>query len=125
MGRIYMKQRLSAAFVALSSVVISAVPSSSDVLQMSAGQTGNQAYSGVGIEFQVNSTITVFELGICDSGQNGIAASSPPLSAYLFTGTGTVLTSSTFSASDLGTLDPASGGYRFRSSHIPGALAPV
>jgi hypothetical protein len=85
------------------------------VLQVSAGQTGNQVYSGVGIEFQVNSAITVSELGIYDSGQDGIAASTAPLSAYLFTGTGTVLASSTFFNSDPGTLDPASGGYRFKS----------
>jgi hypothetical protein len=110
-----MKPKLFAAFVALSCVTFGTAPSLADVLQVSAGQIGNQVYSGVGIEFQVNSAITVSGLGIYDSGQDGIAASSPPLSAYLFTGTGIVEASSTFSHSDPGTLDPASGGYRFKS----------
>ncbi|MEK7678550.1 MAG: hypothetical protein AAB356_00005, partial [Deltaproteobacteria bacterium] len=46
--------------------------------------TGNQAYSGIGVKFADNSAITVFDLGIFDSGQDGIAAlQGAPLSAYL------------------------------------------
>ena len=79
--------------------------------------TGNQAWSGVGVRFEVNSAITVFDLGIFDSGQNGIAAlPGAPLSAYLLTDVGAVVASMTFDINSQGTVD---GKYRFKE------IAPV
>ena len=82
-------------------------------LQTANNSVGNQAYSGVGVEFTVNSAITVSELGIFDSGQDGL---STTLTADLFQRTGpsagTVVASTSFSSSDPGTLV---ADYRFKS----------
>lgn len=79
-------------------------------LQTANNTTGNQAYSGVGVEFAVNSPILVSALGIFDSNQDGISAlPTDPLSAYLFTSTGSVMASMTFDSTSQGTFDPTSG----------------
>ncbi len=85
------------------------------MLQTSNDATGNQAYSSVGLEFEVNSPITVYALGIYDSGQNGIAGS---LTADLMTVTGTIEASATFS----GTYTLI-GNYQFQSI-TPVTLSP-
>ena len=84
-------------------------------LQTSAGEAGNQAWSGVGLEFAVNSAISVTSIGIWDDGGNGFAATSTnPLSAFLMTTSGGVLASATFYDTSPG--GPVqSGGYRFIS----------
>lgn len=76
--------------------------------------TGNQAYSGVGIYFTVNTPITVTGLGMFDSGQDGFAAApGAPLTAELWSvtdfnaGTGTSLATATF---DNGTAGGVGGG---------------
>lgn len=75
--------------------------------------TGNQVYSGVGVRFAVNSAISVLDLGIFDSGQDGITAGpGTPLSAYLFNTVGSVVVASiTVDSASPGILD---GKYRFK-----------
>ena len=84
------------------------------ILQTSNETMGNQAYSGVGVRFYVDHAVIVAELGLYDSGQDGIMAlPTAPLSAYLLTSVGGVVSSSTFDSASQGTLDIASK-YRFK-----------
>jgi hypothetical protein len=76
----------------------SSEPSFAVVLQTSNASVGNQAYSGVGLEFNVNAPISVTALGIYDSGQNGIAGS---LTADILSLTGQVEATATFNSSGL------------------------
>lgn len=89
------------------------IASAQFVLQTPAASTttGNQTFSGVGVEFQVNQAVSVLELGIFDSGQDGIQGQSSFLSTYLFDNVGTVLASATFSMASPGV---ASGKYLFQ-----------
>ncbi len=101
----------------LFAVLVVGLPSSAlavpFTLQTAQVAVGNQGHSGVALGFQVNSQILVSELGIFDSGLNGLAASpGSPLSAYLFTGTGSILASATFDSASPGTLEAS---YRFKS----------
>ena len=105
----------SIAGLALFVSAFSTVPSAASVLQTSNDATGNQAYSSVGLEFEVNSPITVYALGIYDSGQNGIAGS---LTADLMTLTGTIKASATFSGTYA-----LIGNYQFQSI-TPVTLSP-
>jgi hypothetical protein len=85
-----------------------------ETLQTAHNITGNQAHSGVGVQFIVNSEIDVLALGIYDSDQNGIAApQNAPLSAYLLNSKGVTMAQMTFDSTSQGTLDPASK-YRFK-----------
>ena len=94
--------------------VFGAAPSFAVTLQTSAGEAGNQAWSGVGLKFTVNSPINVTSLGLWDDGGNGFAATvNSPLSAYLMTTAGTVLASSTFYDVSAGG-SVQNGGYRFK-----------
>lgn len=77
-------------------IALSAEPALAVVLQTSNASTGNQAYSGVGLEFNVNAPISVTALGIHDSGQNGIAGS---LTADILTTTGQLEASAVFNSS--------------------------
>jgi hypothetical protein len=87
-----------------------AAPSNAVVLQTSnSGGVGNQAWSGVGLEFTVNAPINVTAIGIFDSGLDGIFGS---LTADLMTLGGTVLASSVFT-STAGPL--TNGGYLFQA----------
>lgn len=100
----------------LCAALVGGLPSSSlavsFTLQTAQVAVGNQAHSGVALGFQVNSEIIVTELGIYDSGLDGLAASPvSPLSAYLFTGAGSVVTSATFDSASPGTLE---ANYRFK-----------
>jgi hypothetical protein len=84
----------------------------STTLQTANNSTGNQAYSGVGVRFDVNSAVSVTALGIFDSSQDGIAAlPTDPLSAYLLTSTGGVVANITFDSLSQGTLE---ADYRFK-----------
>jgi uncharacterized repeat protein (TIGR01451 family) len=103
---------IESAFAAGSAGLCSVAPIT---MQVANNAIGNQAHSGVGVKFSVNAPIIVSELGIFDSGQDGIAApSSTPLSVYLLTSDGTVLRSQTFENTSQGTLDTASR-YRFKT----------
>jgi hypothetical protein len=105
--------------------VLGAGSSFATTLQTSAGELGNQAWSGVGLQFTVNSAISVTSIGIWDDGGDGFLAATAtnPLSAYLMTTTGTVLISDTFyNVSPGGT--PQNGGYRFKDLVSPVLLSP-
>jgi len=91
---------------------------------------GNQAFGGVlGMDFNVNSNITVTDLGVFDDLSNGIS-SGGTLTAELWTrvnnATGVLLGSQTFTNANPGTLD---GGSRFKSisplSLVPGSYTIV
>ena len=121
-----MLRRVAFLFV-LSSVllVVWAIPAAASPITLQTAYTfsGNQAYNGVGVRFNINSPITVMQLGIFDSGQNGLAASSSaPLSAYLLTSSGNTVVSMAFDSFSAGILDVASG-YRFKSI-APTVLGP-
>lgn len=103
------KLAVSAALIALSAALATA-PSHAVILQTANNVGGNQGYSGVGLEFTVNSPITVTALGFYDSGSPG--SITGPLTADLMTLGGTVLASQTFSNAS-GTL--VNGGYLFNS----------
>ena len=116
----FIRKMLSSAMVAGSALLICAAMTPAQAapmtLQTANNATGNQAWSGVGVKFSVNSAITVSALGIWDSNQDGITASpTDPLSAFLLTGAGAVVSSATFDSTSQGTLDVGSGGYRFKS----------
>ncbi len=103
------KLAVSATLITLSAA-LGTVTSHATVLQTANnGGAGNQAYSGVGLEFTVNSPITVNSLGIYDSGLDGITG---PLTADLMTLAGGVLATQTF-ANVSGPL--VNGGYLFQS----------
>jgi len=101
--------------LALTAIAYVAPASASIVLQTANGSGGNQVGYSVGLVFQVNSAVTVDQLGMYDSGGDGfMAAAESPLSAYLMNTGGTVLASATFYTGSSGALDTASG-YRFKS----------
>jgi Domain of unknown function (DUF4082)/PEP-CTERM motif len=103
-----------AALIALISSLATDPSQASTILQTSTSdRAGNQSWSGVGVEFTVNSPISVTALGIFDSGLNGITG---PLTADLMTLGGSILASQTF-ANVSGPL--VNGGYFFQS------IAPV
>jgi hypothetical protein len=104
-------------------VVWSPMPATgaSVTLQTANNDTGNQAWSGVGVRFDVNVPISVSALGIFDSNQDGIAAGPlTPLTAdlYLLTAPfvdpslGVLVASQTFDSVSPGALDAR---YRFKS----------
>jgi hypothetical protein len=81
-------------------------------LQSSTITTGNQDWSGVGVRFTVNTSISVTSLGLYDSGQDGFLANGrQPLSTVLMTGAGAIQASETFYDLSPGALD---GLYRFK-----------
>jgi hypothetical protein len=88
-------------------------PSSAAVLQIDNNSPlyGNQAWSGVGVEFTVNSPIDVYSLGIFEPG--GSVIGDATLTADLMTLGGTVLASQTFTSASSGT--PNGNGYSFKS----------
>jgi len=99
-------------------------PTFAVTLQTSAGQAGNQFWSGVGLQFTVNSAISVTSIGLWDDGGNGFSANiDHALSAVLMTTTGTVLASATFYDLSPGGA-PQNGGYRFKDLSSPVTLQP-
>lgn len=104
--------------------VFAAGSSFAATLQTSAGELGNQSWSGVGLQFTVNSAISVSSIGLWDSAGDGFAATiNNPLSAYLMTTTGTVLASNTFYDASPGGATQ-NGGYRFKDLVAPVTLLP-
>ena len=98
-------------------------PAIADIAMHTANTTtGNQAWSGVGLQFTVNGPwVQVLELGIYDSGSDGI---STTLSTYIFdTTTKEVVGSEIFSPGGSGTFDAATH-YWFKSLATPLLLAP-
>ena len=116
-----MKSKLFAALVSAISMC-GAGSAFAATLQTSAGEAGNQAFSGVGLQFTVNSPISVTSIGLWDDGSNGFAGNSDhPLSAYLMTTTGTVLATDLFYNVSPGGA-PQNGGYRFKDLAVPVTL---
>lgn len=87
--------------------------------------TGNQTWSSVGLEFDVNPGpgIYVLELGVYDSGSDGIAGPSTTLSTLIFDSTQVVLAWVDFTEAMPGTFDSASN-YLFKPLATPLALGP-
>lgn len=86
-----MKKLLAAA--ALSVMAIPA--QAATIVYNASGLTGNQDWTGtLGLDFQVNSAVKVTQLGVFDSGSNGIAND---LFVGIFNSNGTLLTSTTIS----------------------------
>ncbi len=72
--------------------------------------TGNQPYSSLGLDFVVNTGIYVHDLGIYDSGQDGILGGGT-LSTVIFDATPTLLVQMDFTAASPGAL---TGAYLFK-----------
>jgi len=101
---------VAATLLAVLPMSANAVPTTMHVANTTAG---NQGWSGVGWTFDVTAPIvTVLELGIYDSGADGIvdAAGAAPtvLTTVLFDAQQNVIASVNFTAADPGTFDAAS-----------------
>lgn len=109
-----LKTVLAIAFAGTFSAVIPTLASAQTVLQTPDATTidGNQVYSGVAVEFIVNTAVFAKELGIFDSGIDGAIGANTTLSAYLFRSSdGAVMASETFTSGAPGILN---GGYLFK-----------
>lgn len=120
MRRLTLSMLAIAALLAVSPMSANAVPTVT--MHVANTTTGNQSYSGIGWTFNVAAPITVLELGIYDSGADGISGASAVLTTVLFDAGQNVIASQTFTAADQGTFDAASN-YLFKSI-APLALAP-
>jgi hypothetical protein len=89
--------------------------------------TGNQGYSSVGLEFDVlGSNFRVLELGVYDSGSDGIVGALAPttLTTVLFDATQTPVATMTFTAGDVGMWFDAASNYLFKPLASPLVLTP-
>jgi len=112
MRRFTMSILAIAALLAVSPLSAIAVPTTMHVANTTAG---NQGWSGVGWTFDVTAPyVTVLELGIYDSGADGIAPGAAPLTTVLFDATQTVIASMTFAAGDAGMWFDAASNYWFK-----------
>jgi hypothetical protein len=101
-----MSMLVIAALLAVSPMSANAVPTTMHVANTTAG---NQSWSGVGLTFDVTAPIvTVEQLGIFDSGADGIVGENALLTTVLFDAQQNVIASQTFTAADPGTFDAAS-----------------
>mgnify|MGYP000883511085 CR=1 FL=1 len=93
---------IAAAFVALGCAPLAA---QALTLVTATSSLGNQHdYSGIGFKFHVNSAITISQLGVFDSGADGIAGTTT-LWTTLFDSSGNVIVASAFTNSDAGALE--------------------
>jgi len=100
-----------------------AAPAAADFVMHTANTlTGNQAWSSVGLTFDVNPGpgINVLALGVYDSGQDGIGGGAT-LSTVIFDSAHTPLIQMDFWANSPGTL---AGAYLFKPLQTPLLLAP-
>jgi len=106
MKRLTMSMLAIAVLLAVAPMSAIAAPTTMHVANTTAG---NQAWSGVGLTFNVVAPrITVLELGIYDSGADGIVGDETLLTTVLFDGQQNVIAQQTFTAADPGTFDAAS-----------------
>jgi len=97
---------VAAALLAALPMSASAVPATMHTANTT---VGNQVWGGVGLTFNViDPRVTVVDLGIYDSGADGIVGENTVLTTVLFDATQTVIASQTFTAADPGTFDAAS-----------------
>lgn len=102
---------LAVVVAAVLPVVASAVP---QPLHVANTTVGNQAWSGVGFTFDVTVPyITVQQLGIYDSGADGIIGDNTLLTTVLFDAQQNIVATQTFTALAPGTFDAASN-YLFK-----------
>ncbi|RPJ36629.1 MAG: hypothetical protein EHM35_07805 [Planctomycetaceae bacterium] len=103
---------VAAALLAALPMSASAVPTTMHVANTT---TGNQGWSGVGWTFDVlTSGFQVLELGIYDSGADGLAAGAAPLTTVVFDAQQNVIASMTFAAGDAGMWFDAASNYWFK-----------
>jgi hypothetical protein len=128
-GRVFMSKNKTwkSTLVVMAGLVLAvSISARADFIMHSAtATTGNQAYSGVGLTFDVvaPSGIEVLGLGIYDSGRDGIVGAGTTLSTVLFDSTHAVLQQIDFTTADSGVLDVASN-YRFKDLSSPLVLSP-
>jgi hypothetical protein len=110
----YTKSMLVVAAVALLAALPMSASAVGTTMHVANTTAGNQSYSGVGLTFNVSAPIvTVLELGIYDSGADGIVGENALLTTVLFDAGQNMIASQTFTAVDPGVLDVASN-YRFK-----------
>ncbi len=91
---------------------------------VAAGQPGNQAWTGtIGMDFQVNTPLTVLSLGAFDSNQDGIAGTIQ-VGIFFASGSNTGSLVPGLSLSFTGSGDTLIGGSRFRNLGSPVILTP-
>jgi hypothetical protein len=113
---------LTIAGLALALVLSAAVTAKADsVIYSDPADVGNQGYVGaLGQDFTVNSPITITQLGVFDSGQDGIAGT---IRVAIFSSNGTQVTPTlTFTSTTTGTT--LIGGDLFLTLSTPITLAP-
>lgn len=113
---------LMVASLALALVLSAAGAAKADGIAYSdPADVGNQGWTGsLGQDFTVNSPITITQLGVFDSGQNGIAGT---ITVEIFSSNGTQVTPTlTFTSTTTGTT--AIGGDLFLSLSTPITLGP-
>ncbi len=105
----------SAVFAGVVTVLLASGLASADLVPMHTANatTGNQSWSGIGWTFNVTAPITVADLGIYDSGADGITGGAT-LTTVLFDAGQNVIASMSFTAANPGTFDAASN-YLFKS----------
>ncbi len=111
----------SAVFAGVVTVLLASGLASADLVTMHTANatTGNQSWGGVGWTFDVTTPITVADLGIFDSGADGIGGTGT-LTTVLFDAGQDVIASMSFTAGAPGTL---AGAYRFKSLEAPLSLS--
>jgi hypothetical protein len=107
--RNYSRLMLVVAAGALLAVLPMSASAASTALHTANTTVGNQVYSSVGFTFNVTAPIvTVQDLGIYDSGADGILGANALLTTVLFDAAQNVIASQTFTAADPGVFDAAS-----------------
>jgi hypothetical protein len=92
--------RRAMAVLALACLATGAAQATPVAMHIAVTGTGNQAYSGVGLEFNVaGSNFQVWDLGVYDSGSDGIVGEAT-LTTILFDATHTAIATETFTAAD-------------------------
>jgi hypothetical protein len=105
----YTKSMLVVAAVALLAALPMSASAVSTTMHVANTTAGNQVWSGVGLTFNVTAPIVkVLELGVYDSGADGIVGENTVLTTVLFDAQQNVLASVDFTAADSGTFDAAS-----------------
>lgn len=104
---------------------LNALTANADLMHTANTTNGNQAYSSVGLEFEVNAPlgISIESLGVYDSGHNGIIGSAVLSTVIWDVSTETSLVQMDFTAGDPGTFDAASN-YLLKPLTTPLALGP-
>lgn len=110
----YTKSVLVVAAVALLAALPMSAIAVDTTMHVANTTVGNQAWSGLGLTFNVTAPIVkVLELGIYDSGADGIVGDNTVLTTVLFDSAQNVIAQQSFTAADSGTFD-ATSNYWFK-----------